>query len=99
MGEPQDPHQEAFRRLDDRLGALEASRTRKTVRFESQGSGAGYRLIAELVGGVLMGVGLGWLLDRFAHTSPWGMIGGVLIGAAGSIFLAVRSMSAPGGSE
>jgi ATP synthase protein I len=51
----------------------------------------GYRFLGEVVGGVLGGVGLGWLLDRFAHTTPWGMIGGLLIGSGFAIFYAVSS--------
>jgi ATP synthase protein I len=51
----------------------------------------GYRFVGEVVGGVLGGVGLGWLLDRFAHTQPWGVVGGLLIGTGLSIFVAVRS--------
>jgi len=46
------------------------------------------------VGGVLGGLGFGWLLDRFLHTSPLGLIGGVLIGAGIGVALVVRSASA-----
>ena len=42
-------------------------------------------------GGVLGGVGLGWLLDHFAHTAPWGVVGGLLIGTGLSIFVAVST--------
>jgi len=94
MTAPEDPTEEALRRLDDRLGALEASQTRKAVSFEPGGSGAAYRLVAELVGGVLGGLGFGWLLDRFLHSSPFGLIGGVLIGAVVGVVLVVRSASA-----
>ena len=51
----------------------------------------GYRFLGEVVGGVLMGAGLGWLLDRFAGTQPLGLVGGLLIGTGLSIFVAVRS--------
>jgi ATP synthase protein I len=51
----------------------------------------GYRFVGEVVGGVLGGVGLGWLLDRFAGTAPFGLIGGLLVGGGLSIFVAVSS--------
>jgi ATP synthase protein I len=52
----------------------------------------GYRFVGEVVGGVLGGVGLGWLLDHYAKvTEPWGMVGGLLIGTGLSITFAVRS--------
>ena len=48
-------------------------------------------MIGELIGGVLAGLGLGWLLDRIAGTAPFGLIGGVLIGTGASIFMIARS--------
>ncbi len=58
--------------------------------------GEGYRLLAELIGGVLGGLGLGWLADRFAHTSPWGIAVGVSLGAGASVFMAVRTAARMG---
>lgn len=51
---------------------------------------AGYRFVASLVGGVLMGIGFGWLLDRYVGTEPWGLVGGTLIGVGVSTFSVVR---------
>jgi ATP synthase protein I len=42
---------------------------------------------------VLGGIGLGWLVDRFAHTNPFGVVGGLLIGAGLSIYATVRTAS------
>ena len=94
MAPPEVPPEESLKRLDARIAALESSQTRTPLKIEQEGSGLGYRLIAELVGGVLMGLGFGWAFDHFAHTRPLGLICGLLIGAAGSIFVAVRTMSA-----
>lgn len=91
MPEPHDPRDEALKRLDERLDALAATTRREPRRFEMEGAGAGYRMIAELIGGVLAGLGLGWLFDRMTGASPIGLILGVLIGAAASVFLVVRS--------
>ena len=44
-----------------------------------------------MLGGVLGGLGLGWLFDHFAHSSPWGVIVGVLAGAAASVVIVVRT--------
>ena len=92
MPEPSSPPDEALKRFDERYDALATSsrRTRTNYGAES-GASAGYRLIGELVGGILTGLGLGWLLDRFAGTGPFGLIGGVLIGSVGAIYLVVRS--------
>jgi ATP synthase protein I len=84
------PH-EALHRLGEELEAFEAERARPASSQASRTVGEGYRLLAELIGGVLAGVGFGWLFDRLAHTSPWGMAVGVSLGAGMSVFMAVRT--------
>ena len=91
MPHPDDPPDEALRSLDQRLEAAEAAQARKTSPETHAAMAQGYRFVGEVVGGVLGGVGLGWLLDRFAHTQPWGLVGGLLIGSGISIFFAVST--------
>jgi ATP synthase protein I len=86
MPHPNEPPDEALESLDQRLGAAEAAQARKVSGETHRAVAQGYRFVGEVVGGVLGGVGLGWLLDRFAHTAPWGMIGGLLVGTGLSIF-------------
>jgi ATP synthase protein I len=93
MPNPDDPSEGALKRLDKQLDAFEAGRARKVAGAsggDHGGMAAGYRFLAEVIGGVLGGVALGWLIDRFAHTAPLGLIGGMLIGTGASIFVAVR---------
>jgi ATP synthase protein I len=82
MPKADEPNDKALRSLDARLDAFEAKRRRKQpVRAEHEKSSQdGYRLLADLIGGVLVGLGFGWLLDHFVGTGPWGMVGGLLIG-------------------
>jgi ATP synthase protein I len=91
MPHPDEPPDEALRSLDQRLGAAEAAQARKVSPDTHAAMAQGYRFVGEVVGGVLGGVGLGWLLDRFAHTQPWGVVGGLLIGTGFSIYTAVSS--------
>ena len=51
----------------------------------------GMRLSAELVGGVVIGFILGWLLDRWLGTSPLGMIVFLLLGFAAGVLNVMRS--------
>jgi len=96
MPHPNDPPDEALASLDQRLGAAEAAQARKVSPETHSAMAAGYRFVGEVVGGVLGGVGLGWLLDRFAHTQPWGVVGGLLIGTGLSIFVAVSTAAKAG---
>src|SRR5512140_3823009 len=91
MPHPDDPPDKALASLDQRLGAAEAAQARKVSPEAHAAMAQGYRFVGEVVGGVLGGVGLGWLLDRFAHTQPWGVVGGLLIGTGFAIFVAVSS--------
>jgi ATP synthase protein I len=92
--ESDDARERALKSLDEQLKAFEARRAPKDSPFgEPKGVGEGYRLVAGMIGGVLGGVGLGWTFDYFAHTSPIGLIGGLLIGTVVSIVGVVASAS------
>jgi ATP synthase protein I len=45
----------------------------------------GFRLSTEFVAGVVVGAAIGWLLDRWLGTSPWGMIVFLLLGFAAGV--------------
>ena len=95
MPHPNDLPDEALKSLDQRLGAAEAAQVRKVSGDTYAAMAQGYRFLGEVVGGVLGGVGLGWLVDRFAHTTPFGLVGGLLIGVGVSSFVAIRGAAAP----
>lgn len=70
---------------DARIGALDrrlqAAREREDERTKpALGAGAdanyrmGNRVLAELLGGVGGGAFIGWVIDHFAGTSPWGLL-------------------------
>jgi ATP synthase protein I len=50
----------------------------------------GFRLSTELVAGVLMGAGIGWLIDRWVGTKPLGMIVFLLLGFAAGVLNVMR---------
>ena len=92
MPDPSD-NDRAMRDFHQRVDALRASQAPTSSAAGAQGSaeaaaGGAYRIIAELFGGVLVGLALGFGVDRLAHTAPWGLIGGVLLGFAVSIWMA-----------
>ncbi len=51
----------------------------------------GFRLSTELVAGVLVGAGIGWLIDRWLGTSPLGMIVFLLLGFAAGVLNVMRT--------
>lgn len=77
--------------LDQRLAAAEAAQARRVGGESHRAMAQGYRFLSEVVGGVLMGAGLGWLADRFITPAPLGLVIGLLAGSGLSIFVAVRT--------
>jgi ATP synthase protein I len=69
---------------DARMTALEqrlnAARERDEVRNRPKSDGAsadyriGNRVLADLLGGLFGGFVIGWVIDTFAGTSPWGLL-------------------------
>ncbi len=85
--------QEALGRLNEQARAFEA-RNRPPASSHAAGERAvsqAYRIIAELIGGVLVGLAAGFIFDQVFKTTPWGLVGGVLAGFALSIWMARRT--------
>ena len=78
--------------LDERLRAAreqEEKRTKPVAGAEAdENYRAGNRVLAELLGGIVGGVFLGWVIDHFAGTAPWGLLGMMFFG----IFVAFRNI-------
>ena len=102
---------ELARRLDRLSRGLEnerreRARDERPSKSDSAGFALAFRLASEFVAGVLVGAALGWGLDRVAGTSPWGLIGFLLLGFCAGVVNVVRAagrMTTPtgpgGGSE
>ena len=57
----------------------------------ASGYARGFRLSSELVAGVLVGAGIGGLIDRWLGVSPWGLIVFLLLGFAAGVLNVMRS--------
>ena len=77
-------------RIDSLERRLQAAREREEQRNRPSGSAAGadanYRMgskvLSELIGGIGGGALVGWVIDRFADTSPWGLLVMLFLGIA-----------------
>lgn len=100
-GETKRPSDEAalsarLRRLGDRLDHVKASsESGPSVGTQTSGDrtamARGLRLSSELVAGVLVGAGLGWLIDRWLGISPLGLIVFLLLGFAAGVVNVMRT--------
>ncbi len=63
--------------LEQRLRAAherEIERNRPQVKGTDASYRLGNRVLAELLGGLLGGAVIGWVIDLFAGTEPWGLL-------------------------
>ena len=82
------------RELETSLAARHAKATEGEKNAQA-GSLAGFghalKLSSEFIAGVLVGIGIGWMVDRVAGTSPWGLIFFLLVGFAAGVLNVLRS--------
>ena len=87
----QDPDGHALKDLDARLKAIDARKRSAKDKPAEAGMNAGYQALGSLFGGILVGIGLGWVVDHYVHTTPWGMVVGTLLGLAAAIYTIVKA--------
>ncbi len=89
--------------LDARLDQLNRSLTEHNEREEAEqkrysrsGDASGYaaamKLSSELIAGVGVGALIGWLLDKWLGTAPWGLAAFLLLGFVAGVLNMLRSV-------
>ena len=99
MDEP--PQRSSLKDLDARLKAArkrqeEASGSDRAGRAGSSGMGVGFRLAIELVTALVVGVGIGYGLDRWLGTAPLFLIVFFFLGSAAGFLNVYRAASGQG---
>lgn len=93
-----------LRRLDERLGSVKTEAEAREARRQKQEGdpsalGKALRLSSEFVAGILAGAALGWVVDRFAGTSPWGLFIFLMLGFVAGVRNLMRAADALGKSS
>ncbi len=89
--------------LDARLKAARAAQAEREgpkpgLAVERSRYGAAWRLSVELVAGLTVGAGMGWLLDNLFGTKPWLLMVFFFLGAGAGIrgvYRVAREMNSP----
>ncbi|MGZ3297555.1 MAG: AtpZ/AtpI family protein [Asticcacaulis sp.] len=89
--DPDETDSEKLKDLDDRLKTIEARKRPVSDPSPEAGVNKGYQALGELFGGILIGLGLGWVVDHYVHTTPWGMTVGTILGMVAAIYAIVKS--------
>lgn len=90
-------------RLDALTKRLEAVKQQEAERTAPSAAGAeadanyrmGNRVLAELIGGIGGGAFIGWVIDRFAGTTPWGLLVVMALGIVVAFRNIIRISSRP----
>ena len=99
-GNPSSP--DRLRDLDARLKALRKDREGDdkadgdVPKSAMSGLGAAFRIGTELVGALIVGVGIGYFLDQWLGTTPWLMVVFFFLGSAAGVLNVYRAV---GGRE
>jgi ATP synthase protein I len=91
---PPDP----LARLGEEIDKARAGRVRRQPAVGDrsamqQGMGVGLRIGIELVAAIVVSTGLGWAIDRWFGTRPWGMIVLFFLGVAAGMLNVYRAVS------
>jgi ATP synthase protein I len=78
-------------------GAKASSGQSASARSTGQAMGLGFRVASELLAGVLVGGGIGWAIDRWLGTSPFGLIVMLLVGMVAGFWNVYRLAVRPTG--
>ncbi|MFK8034808.1 MAG: AtpZ/AtpI family protein [Hyphomicrobiales bacterium] len=98
---PEDAGEEAQADLDNRLEKLKSRLDREDSKIQKQAEkpnsgnmelAQGLKLGAEFVSGILVGAGLGYIIDGWLDSSPFGLIIFLLLGFAAGVMNVLRSI-------
>lgn len=83
--------------LSAKLAARERSEAVETAREKQseesrKGMALGLKISSEFIAAIAVGTMLGYLIDRFAGTTPWGMIIFLLLGFCAGVLNVLRAM-------
>jgi ATP synthase protein I len=77
-----------------RLNRLKEANSTKagTADGKQSGYGMAFTIAADLVGGLIGGAGIGWLIDRWLGSAPFGLIAFFFLGAAAGMWNVYRTV-------
>jgi ATP synthase protein I len=76
------PDPDKLNNLGRRLDELQTRQAARAKRPPPSHSGIAFRVTTELVASLIVGAGMGWGIDYFFHTAPWGLVVFFMLGAA-----------------
>lgn len=86
---PRDDFDARLRALKERTGAKGEAEGGKGD--DGSGLGTGLKVAVDLLAGVVVGVGIGYLVDRWLGTAPWFLVAMLFVGFAAGLLNVYRT--------
>ncbi|MCF6321845.1 MAG: AtpZ/AtpI family protein [Rhizobiaceae bacterium] len=95
----QGPLDERLKSLDKKLKESDKGRTSSERKSDNVNFSNAIRLSTEFVVAILVGIGIGWTIDRFFGTAPWAMIIFLPLGFFAGVRNIMRASGLQSGSQ
>jgi len=90
-GKSPSPDKDALQAFSDKLEATKKSHEDAETPNEKSGMGEGLRYASEFSAAIIVGAFLGYMVDKFAGSGPWGLLIGLLLGFGTGVMNVVRA--------
>ncbi len=85
-------NQDKLKELKDRIKTAKSSNTPKTKENKESGAGFGFKISTEIIAALVVGVGIGLIVDKYLGTKPFGLIIFFIFGALAGFLNVYRVM-------
>ena len=84
--------EDKLRELKDRIETAKSSNTDNTKKNKESGAGFGFKISTEIIAALVVGVGIGLIVDKYLGTKPFGLIIFFIFGALAGFLNVYRVM-------
>ena len=90
-GNSPSPDKDALKAFSDKLDATKKSHQEPEFQNDKSGMGEGLKYASEFSAAIIVGALLGYGVDKFAGSAPWGLLIGLLLGFGTGVMNVVRA--------
>ena len=84
--------EDKIRKLKDRIETAKSLNTPNTKKNKESGAGFGFKISTEIIAALVVGVGIGLIVDKYLGTKPFGLIIFFIFGALAGFLNVYRVM-------
>ena len=84
--------EDKLRELKDRIETAKSSNNSSTKKNKESGAGFGFKISTEIIAALVVGVGIGLIVDKYLGTKPFGLIIFFIFGALAGFLNVYRVM-------